>query len=424
MVRVRIAPSPTGFAHIGTGYIALFNYAFAKKEKGKFILRLEDTDVKREVRGAEAAIYGGLEWLGLSWDEGSDISGKYGPYRQSVRLELYKEKAKELIEKGLAYEEDGAIRFKNLGTDISWNDMVRGDVCFAGGEVTDFVILKSDGFPTYHFGVVVDDIAMDITHVIRGEDHISNTPKHIALYNSFKVKPPIYGHLPTLRNAQTGKKLSKRRDTVDLRIFKEQGYLPEALVNFMCLQGWSHPDGKDIFSLEEFIEKLDIKRVRKAGPKFDLTKLDWLNGEYIRAMSDEIFTKKILGFYDKKYSYKDADLIVKIAPLVKDRIKKLSEFESFAGFFFEKPKVDHKLFGKNYQEHLRAATEGVEENEKDLIEVVKEHNFKTGEFFMDLRIAITGSKFTPPINESIVILGKEETLKRLKNAAHTNIQGN
>ncbi len=424
MIRVRIAPSPTGFAHVGTGYIALFNYAFAKKNKGKFIVRLEDTDVKREVRGAEDAVYKGLSWLGLSWDEGPDISGKYGPYRQSERLDLYKERAKELLDKGLAYEDEGAIRFKSLGKNITWNDMVRGEVSFSGGEITDFVIMKSDGFPTYHFGVVVDDIDMDITHVIRGEDHISNTPKHLALYNVFGVKPPIYGHLPTLRNAETGKKLSKRRDTVDLQVFKKQGYLPEAVVNFMCLQGWSHPDGKDIFSLKEFVEKFDMDRVRKAGPKFDFMKLDWMNGEYMRELSDSEFASRILGFYDQKYDYNDSDLIKMIAPIVKDRIKKLSDFKSFAGFFFDKPKVDTKLFGKDYKEHLEVAIKVLEKTDKWTAkeletfsrDAIAAKKFDTGKFFMTLRIAITGSKFTPPINESIIILGKVESIKRIQSA--------
>jgi len=410
MVRVRIAPSPTGFAHVGTGYIALFNYAFAKKEKGIFVLRLEDTDVKREIKGAEEAIYKGLAWLGLSWDEGPDVGGKYGPYKQSERLDLYKKRAKELLDKGLAYEEDGALRFKNTGKDMSWKDLVRGEVSFPGGEITDFVILKSDGFPTYHFGVVVDDISMDITHVIRGEDHISNTPKHLALYDAFGVTPPIYGHLPTLRNNETGKKLSKRRDTVDLRVFRDQGYLPEALVNFMCLQGWSHPEGKEIFNLSDFVKNFDMDRVRKAGPKFDVVKLDWINGEYLRNLSDEEFVKKLSDFHKEKY---ENGLLKKIAPIVKDRIKKLSDFEPFAGFFFTQPKVDKKLFGKKYKEHLTAAMAATESG-KDLMEVVKEKEFKTGDFFMDLRIAITGSKFTPPINESIMILGKEESLKRIK----------
>ncbi len=409
MIRVRVAPSPTGFAHVGTAYTALFNYAFARKNKGKFILRLEDTDVKRHVAEAEEAIYKGLSWLGLSWDEGPDKGGKHGPYRQSERLEVYQKKVKELVKSNLAYEEEGAIRFKNSGEDIGWKDLVRGEINFPGGEVTDFVILKSDGYPTYNFAVVVDDILMKISHVIRGEEHISNTPRQLALYKAFKVKPPEFAHLPTLRNKEK-KKLSKRRDPVDLRIYQEEGYLPEVLINFLCLLGWSHPKGKEIFDLDEFVKSFDIKRVRKAGPIFNLEKLDWMNGEYLRKASTSQVAEWIYQFYGKKYS---KEMIGKTVPLVKDRIKKLSEYENLAGFFFKKPKVEKKLLGKNYQEHLKAAITVLKKG-KPLENVPKENNFKTGDFFMDLRISITGKKVTPPINDSIAILGKQETLKRLK----------
>ncbi len=184
MIRVRIAPSPTGFAHVGTAYTALFNYAYARHNKGVFIVRVEDTDVKRNIKGAEEAIFDGLRWFGIDWDEGGEKGGKFGPYRQSEKLATYQKIAKELVVKGLAYEEEGAIRFKNPGKDVSWDDLVRGKITFPGGEVTDFVILKSDGFPTYNFGVVVDDIEMKITHVIRGEEHISNTPRQLALYDA------------------------------------------------------------------------------------------------------------------------------------------------------------------------------------------------------------------------------------------------
>lgn len=417
-IRVRIAPSPTGFAHVGTAYTALFNFAFAKKNKGKFILRLEDTDIKRHVKGAEEAIYEGLKWLGLSWDEGPDRGGPYLPYRQSERLKTYSQWSERLLEEGKAYKEEGAVRFKNSGEDMEWEDLVRGKISFPGGEVTDFVILKSDGFPTYNFGVVVDDILMKISHVIRGEEHISNTPRQLALYKVFKVNPPQFAHLPTLRNKER-KKLSKRRDPVDLRMFREQGYLPVALVNFLCLLGWSHPKGEEIFSLDEFIKIFDIKRVRKAGPIFNIEKLDWINGEYIRQSQNSKLITQIFEFYDKKYP---KEKIGEIVPLIKDRIKKLSEFDTLAGFFFERRKADNKLFGPSYKEHLLSAKEILEKVEKwekkeidqKLLSLIAERGFKTGDFFMDLRVAICGSKFTPPINDSIVLLGKDETIKRLE----------
>ncbi len=409
MIRVRIAPSPTGFAHVGTAYTALFNYAFARKNQGKFIIRIEDTDIKRQVPGAEEAIYEGLSWLGLSWDEGPDKGGKYGPYKQSERLEAYQKKAKELVKKGLAYQEKGAIRFKNPGKDLGWKDLIRGEINFPGGEITDFVILKSDGYPTYNFAVVLDDILMKISHVIRGEEHVSNTPRQLALYQAFKTKPPQFAHLPTLRNKER-KKLSKRRDPVDLRIYKEEGYLPEALVNFLCLLGWSHPGGKEIFDLDEFINKFDLSRVRKAGPIFNLEKLDWINGEYIRKTQNSKLKSQIYQYFDKKYP---KEIIGKTIPLVRDRIKKLSEYESLAGFFFKRPKVDQKLLTKNYKAHLKAAIDALKGG-RPLEEIPKENNFNTGDFFMDLRVAVTGKQVTPPINDSIAVLGRKESLERLE----------
>lgn len=417
-VRVRIAPSPTGFAHVGTAYTALFNFAFARKNNGKFIIRLEDTDIKRHVKGAEEAIYNSLSWLGLTWDEGPDKGGKFGPYKQSERLDIYQEKARKLVENGLAYEDEGAIRFKNPGERVSWHDLIRGEISFPGGEITDFVILKSNGFPTYNFAVVIDDILMKISHVIRGEEHVSNTPRQLALYKALGQTPPFFAHLPTLRNRDR-KKLSKRNDPVDLRIYQKEGYFPEALVNFLCLLGWSHPKEKEIFSLDEFIKLFTLERVRKAGPIFDTAKLDWLNGQYIKKTPDAILKDQIWQFFGRKYP---KNLIAQTVPLVKDRIKKLSEYENLAFFFFKRPEVDKKLLGKKAQKHLNLAIKALEkverwekqEIDKALLGVIKENNFKTGSFFMDLRIAITGKKVTPPINDSIVILGKKETLARLK----------
>jgi glutamyl-tRNA synthetase len=409
MIRVRIAPSPTGFAHVGTAYTALFNYAFARRNKGKFILRIEDTDIKRNVIEAERKIFDGLAWLGIEWDEGPNKGGRYGPYKQSERLDIYREKAKELIKKGLAYEEEGAIRYKNLGEDVGWRDLVRGEISFPGSEIGDFVIMKSDGYPTYNFAVVVDDSLMKISHIIRAEEHISNTPRQIALYRALGLKIPEFAHLPLLRNPDRSK-ISKRKNPVALSWYREQGYLPEALINFLCLLGWSHPEGKEIFSLEEFIKVFDIKRVRKAGPIFNLKKLDWINGEYIRKSQNSKLKTQIYEFFDKKYPEKE---VGKIVPLIKERIKTLKEFQDLAGFFFKKPKVDKGLLGSNYQAHLKAAIEALEKDEP-LKDIPEKKGFKTGDFFMDLRVAITGSRVTPPINESIRILGKKETLERLK----------
>jgi glutamyl-tRNA synthetase len=412
MIITRIAPSPTGFAHVGTAYTALFNYAFARHGGGKFILRIEDTDRKRHVEEAVDAIMDGLTWMGISWDE--------GPIKQSDRLEIYQQKAKELVEKGLAYEDEGAIRVKAPLEEVSWVDLVHGKITFQGSEITDFVILKSDGYPTYNFGVVVDDIAMNITHVIRGEEHISNTPRQLVLYKFLGATIPQFAHHPTLRNAQR-QKLSKRRDPVNLKIYQEQGYLPQALLNFLMLMGWSHPEGKEIIDLEEFVKFFDFDRVLKSGPIFDTSKLDWINGEYIRNLPVEKLQENLKN-YNSKFAQLADDKQLEITKLVQERIKKLSELDTLAGFFYESRKGDKTHMGQNYKSHLKSAIEALENldnwnieslNEK-LMAKVNENNFKTGDFFMDLRIAITGTRFTPPINESIIILGKEETLSRLK----------
>lgn len=410
-VRTRIAPSPTGFAHVGTAYAALFNWAFARKNRGRFILRIEDTDVKRNVPGAEEAITGGLSWLGISWDE--------GPHRSSERLEVYRKKAKELAKQNAAYEDEGAIRFRSTGEDISWQDSVRGKIAFPGGEVTDFVLIKSDGYPTYNFAVVIDDIDMKISHVIRGEEHISNTPRQLALYQAFGAVPPEFAHFPTLRNAQH-KKLSKRRDPVDLKVFRNQGYLPEALINFLGLLGWSHPEGKEIFSLDEFVEHFSLDRIRKAGPIFDIKKLEWMNGEYIRAMDD-----KKLAAVVNEYISVDVPLeeVEEVAPLVKERIKKLSEAEDLLFFFWEDPQIGREMFDRpDDARHITTAIHALrnvkkwklDEINKALEEEIKEKKLKKGEFYMSLRLAIAGKRITPPINESMEILGQDKVLHRLK----------
>ena len=420
MVRTRIAPSPTGFAHVGTAYTALLNFAFARKNGGKFIVRIEDSDPKRNIEGAEGKIYKALSWLGIDWDEGETKGGKYGPYLLSKRLGLYKEKAHELVDLGKAYEDDGAIRFKNTGTDMSWNDLVLGDITFPGGEITDFVIMKSDGFPTYNFNAVVDDMAMDITHVIRGEDHVSNTPRQLALYDAFGVKHPFFAHHPMLQNREK-KKLSKRDTAVDIEQYKQMGYLPDAFLNFLCLLGWSHPDGKEIFSLEEFTDKFDISRVRESGAIFDMNKLDWINGEYIRNLKIQDLGFKIHEFFGGKY---DEDKIAEVLPLVQSRIKTLGEFETLGGFFFSRPKLTWDQKNGLNKKHLKASLEAIESIEvwekdnldKTLLASIDKNGFKTGDFFMDLRVAVCGSRFTPPINESILILGKEETKSRIENS--------
>ncbi|MFZ5365940.1 MAG: glutamate--tRNA ligase [Patescibacteria group bacterium] len=418
-VRVRIAPSPTGFAHVGTAYISLFNFAFAHQNKGKFILRIEDTDVKRHIPEAEKAIFDGLKWLGLLYDEGPDIGGPFGPYRQSERLSLYQKTCQKLLNKKLAFEDEGAVRLRVPKTgEISWDDLVRGKISFKNENIEDFVLLKSDGFPTYNFACVVDDLLMKISHVIRAEEHISNTPRQLLVYQALGEKPPIFAHMPILRNPDRSK-ISKRENPIALSWYQEQGYLPEALINFLSLLGWSHPEEKDIFSLEEFIKLFSFERVVTTAPIFNFQKLDWLNGVYIRKKSDSQLLQLIKPFAPKGAS---PTLINQTILLVKERLNKLSDYSVLAGFFFKEPKVEKKLFEKNAKGQLSLALEVLEKLktwdkknlEQVLQELVKEKGWKTGEFFMNFRVAIAGSKITPPITDSVEILGREKTLKRLR----------
>lgn len=421
VVRTRIPPSPTGVPHVGTAYMALLNYAFAKKHGGKLIFRLEDTDIKRNIAQAEEAIYDALHWLGLSWDEGPDVGGPYKPYRQSERLDLYCQKAAELVQAGFAYQKDGAVWSRSPQKDIAWEDVIHGLITFPADsdQAKDFVILRSDGYPTYNFAAVVDDIAMEITHVIRGEDHISNTPRQLILYKAFGKNPPEFAHFPVLRNLERAK-LSKRKDPVDVRGYRDEGYLPMAFINFLCLLGWSHPEGKEIFSLDEFVSVFDLGRMRRAGPVFDANKLLWMNGEYIRKTQNSKLKSQIWEYTGKQYPQ---ELIEQTIPLVKNRIKTLADYKMLAGFFFNEPEIDVGLFPENAYAHLDAACKVINQSNswdseslhEALLSAISENEFKTGDFFMSLRVAVAGSKITPPIVESIVILGKEKAIERINN---------
>lgn len=453
MIRTRIAPSPTGQdIHIGNLYTALINWAYAKKHRGKFIVRIEDTDRERLVAGAENRILTSLEKFGLFPDESPKTGGPYGPYRQSERLKLYKKHAEELVRKGFAYycfcskERLERLRKEQLAKkqvpkydrhcfkvksnlpyvirlkmpenqEIVFDDLIRGKIKFNSNDLDDQVLLKSDGFPTYHLAVVVDDYLMKISHIIRAEEWISSTPKHILLYEAFSWEKPIFAHLPILRNPDRSK-LSKRKNPVWASWYLEQGYLPYAVLNYLALMGWSHPQQKEIFDLDEFVSVFDLKDVKAVGPAFDPVKLEWMNGEYIRKTQNSKLKSQIYEFYQKKYSQ---DLIEKTIPLIKERIKKLSDYLPLCEFFFEKPKsyeVDfsHKkdLFKKIYLE-LGKITDWKADKIGEVMQILaKKQKIKTGEFFMILRVVITGKKISPPLNESMELLGKKECLNRLK----------
>jgi len=429
-VRTRFAPSPTGFLHIGSLRTALYAFALAKHEKGDFLLRIEDTDKKRQVEGATEALQETLKKFGLVWDE---------IYIQSERQEkgLYKKAAEKLVSDGNAFycqckaknaKEEGfsvtlrdPCRDKGLtsgaiklrvpdGKVVSYTDFVhKKEISWSTDTVYDATLLKSDGFPTYHLAVVVDDLDMKVSHILRGHDWLPSTPIHLLVFDFVGGKRPEIGHATDILSAETGKKLSKRRDSVFVEQFLKEGYLHEALINFIMLLGWAPKDNRELFTLSEFTEHFDIQGFQEANPRFFMDKLDWFNGHYIRQKSDEELLTLLRPFIPENA---DEAKLNKVIPLIKDRIKKLSDFENFAGFFFKEKEVDKNLFGEGYKEHLKKAIEAVEKG-IPLDQVPKDNNFKVGDFFMSLRIAVTGSKFTPPINESIEILGKEEIVKRL-----------
>lgn len=457
-VRTRIAPSPTGQdLHIGNAYAALVNYVFAKKHKGQFIVRVEDTDRSRLVERSEERILTTLAWLGVVHDEGPDKSGPYAPYRQSERLQLYKKHAEELIKNGLAYycfcthqrlEEmrkdqeskhlppmyDGLC--KNIQKDVAkkrvekgekhvirlnvpdngttlFYDVIRGDISFENKLLDDQVLLKSDGFPTYHLGVVVDDHIMEITHIVRGEEWISSTPKHVLLFQFFGWELPVYAHIPVLRNPDKSK-LSKRKNPVWVSWYREQGFLPEAIRNYLALMAWSHPEGKEIFPTEEFIEKFALENIQTTAPVFDIEKLRWMNGEYFRGMTNAKCQMLIYEFFENKYSL---DQIERVLPLVRERMKTLKEFESLAGFFFEKPQDYERSINKEILSIVKnALTTSVWKHdamEAAIRDAAEKAGKKAKDLFMELRVAVTGKTVGPPLLKSLEILEKEETISRL-----------
>ncbi|EKD91492.1 MAG: hypothetical protein ACD_30C00003G0003 [uncultured bacterium] len=431
-VRVRLAPSPTGSPHIGTAWQALFDYVFAKKNNGKFILRLEDTDRTRLVPGSEQQIYETLNWLGLDYDEGPEKKGDFGPYIQSERLEIYKKYAIQLQEKDLAYEDEGAVRFKTIKDgQTTWHDLIGDkDISFPNNTQEDFVIIKSDGYPTYNFANVIDDHLMEITHVVRGNEFISSTPKHLMLYKALDWQPPQFAHLPVLVGSDRSK-LSKRHGAKSALDYKKDGFLKEALINFLALLGWSHPEGKEIFSLEDMIKVFDFKNFNAASAYFDETKLEWLNGEYLRLMPDEQLTKRLQEFL---VDHPAKEKIAPLVPLIKERIKKLSDFIPLTFFLFEEPDYDKEVFSKlkieNQEELLNKVISSLTSLEKPWDAKIFEETFRkmaqdqdlrVGDMFQFLRVSFSGQLVTPPLFESIKFVGEDEVLKRLENLQKSNI---
>ena len=473
-VRVRLAPSPTGEPHVGTAYIGLFNYVFARATGGTFILRIEDTDRERSTRESEAAILRALRWMGLPWDEGPDIGGPHAPYRQSERVELYRQAAHHLVAGGHAYRcfctaerlrelrqaqekaksstigydracralfpaeaerraaagEPHVIRLAvPLEGETTFDDLIRGRITIPNAQVDDQILLKSDGFPTYHLANVVDDHAMAISHVIRAEEWISSTPKHILLYQAFGWEPPVFAHMPLLRNPDHSK-ISKRKNPTSLDWYREQGFLPEALRNFLALMGFSTSDGTEIFGLERMIAEFSWERVGKGAPVFDLEKLRWLNGEYIRALpADDLMTRlEEVVLKEKPW---DRALVRRSLSVAQSRIKTLRDYETVCGFIFASDVVlDRDLLvpkkGTAAQtaqvlqeaaDRLAAAEWNASTFESICRVLAAEVGWKPGDVFMAIRVAVTGSRASPPLFESMDLVGRERALARLHRAA-------
>lgn len=440
--RVRFAPSPTGFLHIGGARTALFNWLFARHHGGTFVLRIEDTDVARNTQAAVDVILNGLRWLGLDWDEGpvsSDATGASrgpcGPYYQSQRKDSYRQRVEALLSRGLAYEKEGAIRFKMQREPITIPDMVCGDIVrpLTDREQVDpdFVIVRSDGEPVFHLVNVVDDLDMGITHVIRGEDHLTNTAKHIALFKAFDVAPPQYAHIPLILNPD-GSKMSKRDQGAIISVYMEEGYAPEAVLNYLCLLGWSPKDNREIMPMAEIIERFDLPGVLRSGAKFDMTKLQWMNWEYIRTMPHDRYYElavHALGKAGIDTNPFPAEFVRAALDTVKEKPKTFAELPGWCDFYFRQEIVfareaverDFVPANKVNVTKLRDALEQLTsfksaDIEATLKATAKELGVKAGVLVHPTRLACTGKQIGPSLYHLMEVLGKDTTLARISRA--------
>lgn len=476
-VRVRFAPSPTGHPHIGNIRTALFNWLFARHSGGKFIVRIEDTDQSRKIEGALESILDSLKWLGLDWDEGPEVGGEYGPYFQSERLDLYHKHVQQLLDGGHAYkcycsserleqmrkemaerkesvrsydrhcrnlsaneqakcESEGitpVIRFKiPLEGETTFHDLVRGDITFQNTELDDIVLMKSDGYPTYHLANIVDDHFMKISHIMRADEWLSSTPRHTLLYRAFGWEPPLFAHLPMILGPDKSK-LSKRHGATAVTEFQEQGYLPEAMLNFMALLGWSLDDKTEIFSKKDLINLFSIERISKTAAVFNHEKLQWMNGTYLRELSHEELLLKIIPVLETQLPDTvnrpiSKEYVSQIVPLIQERINTLTEAATYADFFFiEQPEyeasllIGKKMTEESTQKALKASQEilpSLQSFDHDNLEntlraKADELGLKAGQLFSPLRVACTGRTASPGLFETMAVLGKERCLKRI-----------
>jgi glutamyl-tRNA synthetase len=409
-----MAPSPTGFLHVGGVRTFLFNWLFARHHGGECLLRIENTDTSREVEESVEQIQRSLKWLGIDWD---------GPVTfQLDVMDRCREEAQRLVAAGHAYEDEGAIRFRmpDEGT-TAWDDLVLGRIEVENKQLEDVVLVRSDGRSTYNFASPVEDWLDGITHVIRGRDHISNTPKQINILRALGAELPEYAHVPDVLG-EDGKKLSKRHGAVSVDDFRDQGYLPEALFNFLALLGWSYDDKTTIMTRDELVERFSLERVGASPATFDYKKLEWMNGVYLRALSPDEYAERLLEWL-REHGYADWDegLVRKTVPIVQDKIAKLGEYPDFAGFLFHDVEPDPTLLDPDVLRAAAGALESVEPFEAEAIEaalrgMADELGLKPAKAFQPIRVAVTGSKISPGLFESLELLGRDESLRRLRRA--------
>ena len=437
-VRVRFAPSPTGYLHIGGARTALFNWLYARHTGGQFVLRIEDTDEERNTPEAINVILEGLRWLGLDWDEGpasndptGDSVGDRGPYYQSQRAEIYASRVAELQEKGLAYEDEGAIRFRMQREAVTIPDLICGEVVREltdrEQEQPDFVIVRSDGKPVFHLVNVVDDIEMGITHVIRGEDHLSNTAKHIALFRAFGVEPPAFAHIPLILNAN-GSKMSKRDEGASLDGWQQAGYIPSAVTNYLSLLGWSPKDDSQVMPMAEIIERFDLPQINRANARFDLEKLQWMNYEHLRALPMEDYRACAIEA-GVDFGSTDDDYIAAALNTVKDKVKQIEDLPAFCSFYFTDgiaydEAMAAKAFAPENKEafaRLRDVYAEVDAFAPEALEaalkaLAEELEVKVRVLVMPARCACTGVKVGPSLYDLMAVLGRERVLARFDRA--------
>ena len=433
LVRVRFTPSPTGFLHVGGARTALFNWLFARHNQGVFVLRIEDTDKSREREDAVAVIYEGLRWLGIEWDEGGDKGGKFGPYFQSERGAIYEKYLEILEKKWLVYEDQGAIRFRSPRRPVVVDDIVCGRIEFDRSMEPDMTIRRPDGSWIFHFVNVVDDIEMKISHVIRGEDHLTNTSKHVALYQALEIEPPRFAHIPLILN-RDGSKMSKRDEGSGIATYIEQGYAPEAVRNYLCLLGWSPKDNREKLDIEETIQLFDLEKVNRRNASFDLDKCNWLNYQYLAQMPVSRFRELSLPFIEKAgIQVTDEAYLTDVLKLVQEKIKFLKDVPDWIGYFFTEnyeydPEAVAKTFGgaavmsrlsqlrETYQSMAEWNAEALENALKTLAKSIP---CKTGELIHPARLAVSGRSFGPSLYHMLEVLGRERVLTRLERTIET-----